>query len=167
MRYSPLGRAGVLTALSALLFCLPLLPAVFSDEGSSKSMPLDSAADFVRIANNAYPGIATPVRETTSPNAGTGAPSGQSYDPLPVEELLTWPEYYAQYEALMDEDLEQVGYAEWRQKVDELNERWQRSEERRSQGFRRSGLTSYKPIDTRAAQIERGVIRLNDQEVEP
>lgn len=167
MRSITLGRSGPGLALLTLLFSLSFLPAAYSDEGAAQALPLDSAADFVRIANNAYPGIAAPMRETTSPNAGTGAPSGQSYDPLPVEELMTWPDYFAEHEALMNEDLEQTGFAEWRQKVDALNERWLRSEERRAMGYNQKSLTGYKPIDTRALQIEKRVIELNGQEVEP
>jgi hypothetical protein len=123
-------------------------------------MPLENSTDFARIANNSFPGIAQPMRSTTSAEASNGTPSGQALENEPVGDEMTWKQYKEEYDKLMQMDPSQIGFWEWRNRLEELRWKFVRSEQRRGHGYdqKKTTLQDYRPIDVRAIQIEEGRI---------
>lgn len=164
MKTTPLHHISFLTALFAAVF-LSLTPLAVSDEGA---MPLETAADFAAIANNAFPGIVQPIAPVTSPVAGTGAPSGQAADPEPVDDSVTWGEYLDGLDTLNGQlENGNLTEAQWFEKTQALRARFIRGEQHRDQGFFRARPYGRRPISVRGIQIERDLINVGEiQEVD-
>lgn len=164
MRFATLGRSGLYQVLLTLLFSLCFLPAGHADEGNPQTMPLESADDFARLANNSFPGIAQPAKKATAPEAGTGAPSGQTADPTPITDGITWQEYMDGLNELNQlVEKQTITELDWLERTQALRTRFLAGEKQRAQGFNRDSLIGSKPIDTRALQIEEGQIRVDNQ----
>ena len=161
MKTTPLQHTSFLTAFFAAVF-LSVTPLAVSDEGA---MPLETAADFAAIANNAFPGIVQPITPVTSPVAGTGAPSGQAADPEPVTEGLSWDEFQNSMNTLHDQvQAGELSGEEFYEKAKELHNRFTKSEAERSQGFHRERSYGRRPVDVRGIQIERDLIDVGNQQ---
>jgi len=56
---------------------------------------------------------------------------------------------------------------EWQEKTQAARARFIRGEQQRGHGYNRTPLTAYKPIDTRAIQIEKNLIDVgNSQQID-